>query len=134
MNIKLKNLREERKISQAKMAKALNISQPQYQRKEVGDTSFTEDEFETLADFLSVPVSEIKDSNTISQNHYNQKGGVAQNIMYYIADKLVDEVKELNNILRSELTDCREENKKLKRITEKLLLLNSLRINFIIVF
>lgn len=112
MNVKLKNLREERKISQATMAKVLNISQPQYQRKEVGDASFTDDEFETLADFLDVPVNEIKDNNGFIQNNYNQKGGIAQ-VIYYIADKLVDEVKELNSILRSELTDCREENKKL---------------------
>lgn len=119
MNVKLKNLREERKISQATMAKVLNISQPQYQRKEVGDASFTDDEFETLADFLDVPVNEIKDNNGFIQNNYNQKGGIAQ-VIYYIADKLVDEVKELNSILRSELTDCREENKKLKEIIENL--------------
>jgi DNA-binding XRE family transcriptional regulator len=43
-NIKLRNLREERKISQALMAKTLNISQPQYQRKEVGEAAFTLDE------------------------------------------------------------------------------------------
>ncbi len=120
MNIKLKNLREERKISQATMAKALNISQPQYQRKEVGEASFTDEEFETLADFLNVPVNEIKDNKGFTQNNYNQKGGVAQTIMYYIADKLVDEVKELNGMLRSELTDCREENKKLKELIEKM--------------
>lgn len=119
MNIKLKNLREERKISQATMAKALNISQPQYQRKEVGYASFTDEEFETLAHFLNVSVNEIKDNNGLTQINYNQKGGIAQ-VMYYIADKLVDEVKELNGMLRSELTDYREENKKLKEIIEKM--------------
>jgi transcriptional regulator with XRE-family HTH domain len=110
MNIKLRNLREERKISQTVMAKALHISQPQYQRKEVGEAAFTVDELETFADLLNVSVEDIKDKDTLTQNNYNQKGGIAQ-VMYYIADKLVDEYKEINNLLKSELIEYRKKTK-----------------------
>lgn len=119
MNIKLRNLREERKISQSIMAKTLNISQPQYQRKEVGEASFTVDELEVLADFLDVPVEEIKDNDSLVQNNYNQKGGIAQTVMYYIGG-VVDEYKEINQLLKDELSAAREENKKLKALLENL--------------
>lgn len=81
MNIKLRNLREAQKISQSTMAKTLNISQPQYQQKEVGEVSFTTDELEIFAGLLDVPVEDIKDNEGLMQNNYNQKGGIAQTVM-----------------------------------------------------
>ncbi len=118
MNIKLRNLREERKISQAAMAKILNISQPQYQRKEVGEASFTPGELEAIAKLLDVPVDDIKDKDGQTQNNHNQNGGVGQ-VMYYISG-VVDEYKEINQLLKEELREAREENKKLKATIEKM--------------
>ena len=119
MNIRLKNLREEKKISQAYLAKELNISQPQYQRKEVGYSSFTDDEFDILSEILEVPISQIKEDAKFTQNNFNQKGGIAQ-VIYYIADKLVDEVKDLSDILKEELKEYKAENRRLKEVIEEL--------------
>jgi len=41
MNVRLRKLREEKQISQEKMASLLNISQPQYFRKESNQIGFT---------------------------------------------------------------------------------------------
>jgi transcriptional regulator with XRE-family HTH domain len=118
MNIKLRNLREERKISQAELGRLLNISQPQYQRKESGFADFNEEEFDILAQHFNISKDELRDER-ISQHNYKQKGGIAQ-VIYYIADKLVDEVKDLNSILKSELIETRQENKNLKLLIEEL--------------
>ncbi|WP_395074068.1 helix-turn-helix domain-containing protein [Flavobacterium sp.] len=118
MNVKIRNLREQRKISQAEMGSLLNISQPQYQRKESGFADFNEEEFDILAEHFDVAKDELRDER-VSQHNYKQKGGIAQ-VIYYIADKLVDEVKDLNSILKSELLDTREENKNLKLLIEEL--------------
>ena len=118
MNVKIRNLREQRKISQAELGRLLNISQPQYQRKETGFADFNEEEFEILAQHFNISKDELRDEG-VSQHNYKQKGGIAQ-VIYYIADKLVDEVKDLNAILKSELLDTREENKNLKLLIEEL--------------
>lgn len=124
MNVKIRNLREQRKISQAELGSLLNISQPQYQRKESGFADFNEEEFGILAEHFDVAKDELRDEQNNSQHNYKQKGGVAVNTIYYIADKLVDEIKDLNSILKSELLDTREENKNLKLLIEELRLSN----------
>jgi predicted RNase H-like nuclease (RuvC/YqgF family) len=53
------------------------------------------------------------------QNNYNPKGGIAQTVIYYMGG-VVDEYKEINQILKEELALLREENKKLKAQLEKL--------------
>lgn len=119
MHFKLRKLREERKISQSTIAKLLDISQPQYQRKEVGDVPFSLDEWEKIADLLDVNYEEIVESRDITQNNFNQKGGVAQTIIYYIGG-VVEEYKEINQLLKEELINIRDENKNLKEIIKEL--------------
>ncbi len=113
MNIKLRNIREHKKKSQADLGSLLGISQPQYQRKEVGYSSFSDEEYDLLAEYLNVPKSDLIDDK-ISQNNFKQKGGIST--IYYIADKLADEVIDLNLILKTELIEIRKENQQLNSL------------------
>lgn len=113
MHRKLRKLREDKRVSQEEMGRMLSISQPQYQRKETGFAPFTNEESEIIADFFSVPIEDILETSSITQYSRHQQGEMAQTI-YFIADKLIDEIKEMNGYLKRELLEKKQENQKLK--------------------
>lgn len=93
MNVKLRKLREVKNISQEKIANVLNISQSQYCRKEANSIGFTEEEWETIANYLDTEIENIKSEDAkIVQNNI----GTATNFAYIInvSDQLVAELKE----------------------------------------
>lgn len=62
MKFNLQRLRYERlsrKISQEKMAEALNINRSSYHKKENGDIKISVEEFGIILDTLDIPQSEI---------------------------------------------------------------------------
>lgn len=117
MHKKLRKLREEKRVSQEAMGKLLSISQPQYQRKETGFAPFTSNESEVIANFFNLSVEEILEASSTTQYTRHQQGEMAQTI-YFIADKLIDEIKEMNGFLKSELLEKKEEIRELKLLVE----------------
>ncbi|AFL81076.1 Helix-turn-helix protein [Aequorivita sublithincola DSM 14238] len=113
MHIKLRKLREEKRVSQEEMGRMLSISQPQYQRKESGFALFTNDERDLLTEFFNVPIEEILDTIASAQHNDQQQGGVSA--IYYFADKAIDEFKEMNLFLRDELNIKKEQTLKLQQ-------------------
>lgn len=120
MHIKLRRLREEKRFSQQEMGRLLFISQPQYQRKEAGFVSFTEKECITLGEYFDVPVDQIIEANKISTQIQKNEGGVSP--IYNLADRLVDEVIEMNYFFKQELE---QKNEKILRLKEKIKVLQS---------
>jgi transcriptional regulator with XRE-family HTH domain len=110
MNVKLRNLREQNGVSQSFLGDLLNISQSQYQRKEVGYSNFTAGEYEILAGFFKVDQAEICES-VIKSDHFSNKSTI-----YYLTDKLIDEVKDMIVMLKSDLKEQKEENKRLHEV------------------
>lgn len=117
MHKKLRNLREDKRMSQEEMGKLLGISQPQYQRKETGFAPFTETECNMIAEIFDVPIEEILETSSITKHNHHLQGDMAQ-VIYYISDRLIAEVKEMNDFLKEELIEKKEENLKLKEQVE----------------
>lgn len=97
MNIKLRKVREEKGYSQEEIADFLNISQPQYYRKESGISKFSEEEWNKMADFYGVSIHDIRDEMnsiiTISSIQ-NDKGNNYSSYVMYFSDQLVAELKD----------------------------------------
>lgn len=113
MNVKLRKLREEKHISQDTLASILDISQPQYCRKEANLVGFTEDEWNKIAVFLDTSVEKIKnDDAKVVQNN----NGTATNFAYIInvSDQLVAELKEHNQSLKEIIEMQKQEIARLK--------------------
>lgn len=119
MHKKLRKLREHQRLSQAAMGKLLGISQTQYHRKETDLIPFTNEESEKLAQFFNVSTEDILESSSITQHFHREHGDMAKTI-YYIADILIAEVKEMNYFLKKELLEKKEINQELREEVEAL--------------
>jgi transcriptional regulator with XRE-family HTH domain len=106
-------------MSQEEMGKLLGISQPQYQRKETGFAPFTEAECRIIADHFEVPIEEVLETSSITKHNHQIQGEMAQ-VIYFISDRLIEEIKEMNGFLKKELLEKKEENLKLKEQVEVL--------------
>lgn len=118
MDVKLRKLREKNNISQEKMADVLNISQPQYCRKESNMIGFTEQEWNLLSEYLKIPLEDIKTEEAkVVQNN----NGTTTNFAYIInvSDQLVHEVKEHNNTLKEIVNNQKIEIEYLKSIIKE---------------
>lgn len=112
MNIKLRQIREGKNISQQKIASELNISQSQYCRKEANIVGFTEKEWNTIAEFLQTDLERIKDSDSKTLFQYNSTDKL-ENIVS-LSEKLFQELKEHNNTLKEIIAFQKEEISELK--------------------
>lgn len=123
MNVKLRKLREEKQISQEKMASLLDISQSQYCRKEANRVGFTEEEWSRMADLLDTEVENIRDEDAKVILQYNQ--GTITGIAHVVnvSEQLVSELKEHNTSLK-EIIEMQKEF--LKSKDEQIALLKSL--------
>ena len=114
MNVKLRKLREEKHISQEKMASLLDISQSQYYRKEANQAGFTTEEWEKMANFLNTDVEHIRSEDAkVIQNNI----GTTTNFAYVInvSDQLVAELKEHISTLKEIINSQKEEIAHLKK-------------------
>lgn len=112
VNIKLRQIREGKNISQQKIASELNISQSQYCRKEANIVGFTEKEWNTIAEFLQTDLERIKDSDSKTLFQYNSTDKL-ENIVS-LSEKLFQELKEHNNTLKEIIAFQKEEISELK--------------------
>lgn len=118
MHVKLRKLREDRKVSQEEMGRFLSISQPQYQRKEAGYASFTEKECSALAAYFDVTLESIFDSNTLASQ--SNIGGRSVSTLYHFTDRLMEEIMDMLYYLKQELGQKKEENLQLREQLDKL--------------
>ncbi|WP_278354083.1 MULTISPECIES: helix-turn-helix domain-containing protein [Bacteroidota] len=93
---RVKNLRENKKISQDSVAYELNLNQSQYSRRENGEIPFSAEEIEKLASVMDTKISELYGEETIIFNNHNQKGGAFGQIENYVTvpDKLIEQYEK----------------------------------------
>lgn len=112
---KLKQTRIEKKFSQQDMAKHLKISQPQYLRKEKGESEIRDEEWERMAKLLDVEVDDIKEidrEKLINQSFENVTDITnsyvgSHNIYCNIPEYLLANQQEYINILKKENEDLK---------------------------
>jgi transcriptional regulator with XRE-family HTH domain len=112
-------VRKQKKFSQQDVAEHLNISQTQYQRKEKGEASITDGEWERMAKLFDVDVEEIKQNSeptNVMQNFDNSSGNFGNNTNYYynVPDFLLETQKDYISLLKEENERLKTENKKLQ--------------------
>lgn len=117
---KLIRARKDKQFSQQDMAKHLNISQPQYLRKEKGEVGIRDDEWERMAKLLDVEVDEIKEADresAINQNFENNTGNYigSNNIYCNIPEYLLENQQDYINILKKEIGDLKDKISKLEK-------------------
>ena len=72
---KIKEIREDKKLSQSFLAHELNLDQSQYSRREKGEIDFTPKEITILSKKLETPISKLFGEETNVFNNVDQKGG-----------------------------------------------------------
>lgn len=68
---KLRALRAEHGLTQAKMAKIIGISEPTYCQKEIGKREFTLKECKIISDYFGKPIEYIFFNNEVNTNKTN---------------------------------------------------------------
>lgn len=87
---KVKQLREDKKLSQDYIAHELGLNQSQYSRRENGQIQFIAEEIKQLAALLETSIAELYGEETVIFNNHDQKGG---NFGQYlnIPEKLIEQ-------------------------------------------
>ena len=87
---RIKDTREEKKISQEYIAHELSLSQSQYSRREKGEVKFLADELLTIARILEVSIAQLYGESGNSFAVHTQNGG---NFGQYISvsEKLIEQ-------------------------------------------
>ncbi len=95
MELKLRQHREKKGLSQEQMADYLKISQSQYYRKESGTSKIQEKEWDAIAKILEVDKNELRDENNNSNfNIQNIEGSLYSSHVIYFSEQLANELKE----------------------------------------
>ena len=102
MNIKLQKLRESKNISQDAMASMLNISQPQYYRKECNRSKFTHEEWQKIAIFLDTAIENIKDNNECFLENKNVNLFPNDQISELLIIELKEHIITLKDIIKTQ--------------------------------
>ncbi|MGF1532107.1 MAG: helix-turn-helix transcriptional regulator [Bernardetiaceae bacterium] len=91
---KLRDLRENRKMTQAEMADLLDVPESTYSRYERNETQLSYNKIVKFAEMLNVPVQELlPETVSITNNNSGQGGSVVfgnQNL--YLGDSVVNQV------------------------------------------
>lgn len=87
---KIREIRENKKISQASLAYELGLEQSQYSRREKGEIQFIPEEIQKLSKLLETSISNLFSEETIVFNNNDQKGG---NFGQYVTmpEKLIEQ-------------------------------------------
>jgi len=99
---KIKQIREEKKLSQGYLAHELGLDQSQYSRREKGEIQFVPIEIIKLSKLLETTISNLFGEETIVFNNVDQKGG---NFGQYVttSEKLIEQyelrIKEKEEII-----------------------------------
>ena len=106
MNIKLRKLRESRNVSQDAMASLLNISQPQYYRKECNLSKFTKEEWQKIADFLDTEMTNILDDNLETNLNLYQRDSISELLIVELKEHIIT-LKEIIKTQKEEISILR---------------------------
>lgn len=118
---KLIRKRNEKDFTQKDLAEYLNISQTQYSRKEKGEVEISDEEWERISKLLETDVEQIKETddrknvtnyfeNTITSNN----GSISGNYYCNVPEFLLENQRELIEMLKQEVKNLKEEIKNLK--------------------
>jgi len=103
MNIKLRKLREKNNISQDSMASLLNISQPQYYRKECNSSKFSQTEWQKIADFFNTEIQNIADDNAETTLNFPQKDNISELLIIELKKHIIT-LKEIIKTQKEEIS------------------------------
>lgn len=110
MEIKLRQTRENKGFSQEQMAEYLNISQPQYYRKERGTSKIQEHEWDILAKVLEIDKTVLRDKNiTLTFNNHNKETSNQSLQSSHFSEQLVIELKEHVSTLKEKIIFVKEQ-------------------------
>jgi len=112
LKVKLRQARKDKHFSRQDMAKHLNITPPQYLRKENGEIEMGDEEWERMAKLLGVEVEDIKEAHKESsafQNFENIAGSYvgSNNVYCNVPEYLLANQQEYINILKREIADLK---------------------------
>ncbi|MFG4002592.1 helix-turn-helix domain-containing protein [Flavobacterium aquidurense] len=122
MEIKLRQIREKKGISQETMAEHLNISQSQYYRKERGTSKIQEREWDIIANVLDIDKSEIKDESnilTISREEIL----ISSSPLFLLSEQLTAELQEHIRTLKQKIIFIKDQYESRLKDKEELILL-----------
>ncbi|MCD0472833.1 MULTISPECIES: helix-turn-helix domain-containing protein [unclassified Flavobacterium] len=123
MRIKLRQIRESRGFSQEQMAEYLEISQPQYYRKERGSSKIQEHEWDILAKVLEVDKNQLRNKNTtLTFNDYNEEISIQSSQTLHYSEQLVLELKEHVSTLKEKIIFVKEQYESRLKDKEDLIL------------
>jgi transcriptional regulator with XRE-family HTH domain len=116
---KLFDKRNERGFTQEHIADLLGMDQPQYSRRENGETKLKINEWEKIAQILAVPISEIfesDDSNIYINNENNSGDNSGYNNTKIIGTNeiVIENLNSYINLLKEEIKKVKDENQELK--------------------
>jgi transcriptional regulator with XRE-family HTH domain len=123
MEIKLRQTRESKGYSQEQMAEYLNISQPQYYRKERGTSQIKEAEWDIIARVLDIDKDELKNENSLFYNNKsNEEFNLHSEQLLHFSEQLVFELKEHVSTLKEKIIVVREQYESRLKDKEDLIL------------
>lgn len=108
MEIKLRQIRESKGISQEQMAEHLKISQPQYYRKEQGTSKIQEFEWDIIANVLKIDKSEIRNEN-LSFSNSKEDINIPYSQLLLLSEQLTLELKEHVKTLKQKIIFVKEQ-------------------------
>ncbi|PVV56275.1 transcriptional regulator [Chryseobacterium sp. HMWF035] len=118
---KLKKIREEKGMSQEKMAKILSTGISSYSRKENGKSKIHDDEWEKLAKALDVPVEDLKEDlisgvvhNENSTFNDTSNSGNYYNQNFNIPNSVLENLQDYISLLKRDIELLKKENENLR--------------------
>ncbi|WP_294207484.1 helix-turn-helix transcriptional regulator [uncultured Chryseobacterium sp.] len=115
---KLINARKAKEFTQGAMARELNMTQSQYQRREKGDIMISDPEWEKMAKILHMNIEDIKEDEPgkVVNNLDNNEGDYfgSNNYFYNIPEFILENQQDYINLLKKEIEELKEENRTLK--------------------
>jgi transcriptional regulator with XRE-family HTH domain len=117
---KLFEKRNERGFTQEEIADLLGIDQPQYSRRESGETKLKINEWEKIAQILAVPISDIFESDeaNIYINNKNNSGdnsGYNNTKITGASEKMLENLNNYIEILKEENTILKQKLKEYEK-------------------
>ena len=91
---KVKDVRENRKLSQEFIAHKLGLDQSQYSRRESGEIKFLAEEIILLSKALDTKISELYNEESTVFNNLDQKGGASGQYVTIVSDKLIEQFEK----------------------------------------
>ena len=118
---KLRQLRDDHKLSQTEVADFIGITQSAYNRKESEQTEFKATEIFKLAELYKIPVQELFPESSCMQIQENKDNANHNGFYIYTTTREVTLLEEQNLLLKESNTHLKD---KIHELEQKLTLLN----------